>query len=96
MKFLYKFVSDSETAFRRFEKRLLLICSRFVMIVFFRVCLFDLIYSIVGLCGVITMSYLSFLFKQFCNTNVCLLPGLSLDIRLRMMDAHSGLELSIL
>ena len=57
------------------------------MIVFFSVCRFDLIYPIVCLCGVITRSYLSFLIKQLCNTIVCLLPRLSLDIRFRMMGA---------
>ena len=81
------FVSDSETAFLRFENPLFIICFCFVMIVFFRVCLFDLKYPIVRLCGVITRSYLSFLSKQFCNTIVCLLARLSLDIRSRMMGA---------
>ena len=80
------FVSDSETAFRRFESRFLTICFCFVMIIFFRVCLFDLIYPFVCLCGVITRLYLSFLIKQLYKTIVCLLPRLSLDIRYRMME----------
>ena len=84
------FVSDSETALCRFESRFLIISFGFVAFVFFRVCLFDLIYFFVCLCGVITRSYLSFLVKQLFNTNVCLLPRLSLDIRSKMMDAIFG------
>ena len=53
------FVSDSETAFLCFKNRFLIICFCFVMIVFFRVCRFDLIYPIVCLCGVITRSFLN-------------------------------------
>ena len=89
------FVSDSETAFLCFENRFLLICFGFVMIVFFCVCRFDLIYSTVCLCGVITRSYFSSFIKQLCNTIVCLLPRLSLDIRFRMMDAIFGLKVFI-
>ena len=81
------FVSESETAFLDFENRFLIICFCFIMIVFFRVCLFDLVYPIVCRCGVNTRSYLSFLIKQLCITNVCLLPRLSHDIRFRMMGA---------
>ena len=33
---------------------------------------------------------LSFLTKQLCNTIVCLLPRLSVDIRFRVMDAILG------
>ena len=84
------FVSDSETAFLHFESRLFIICFYFVMIIFFRNGLFDLIYPIICLCGVITKSYLSFLIKQLCNTIVCLLPRLYLDIRFRMMNAVFG------
>ena len=84
------FVSDSETAFHRFENSFLIICYCFLMIVFFRVCLFDLIYPIGCLYGVITRSYLSFLIKQLCNTIVCFLPRLSLDISFRMTDAIFG------
>ena len=69
---------------------LLITCFCFLMIVFFCACLFDLINSIVCLCGVITRSYLSFLIKQLFNKIVGLLPRLSLDIRLRMMDAIFG------
>ena len=58
------FVSDSETAFLCFENHFLITCFCFVMIVFFRVCRFDLIYLFVCLCGVNTRSYLSFLIKQ--------------------------------
>ena len=43
------------------------------------------------LCGVITRSFFSSLIKQLCFLIVCLFPKLSLDIRLRMMDAKSGL-----
>ena len=86
------FVSDSETAFLCFENRFLIICFSLVMIVFFRVCRFDLIYPIVCLCDLITRSHLSFLIKQLCNTIVCLLPRLSLDIRFRMMGAIFELE----
>ena len=89
------FVSDFETAFLRFENRFLITCFCFVMIVFFRVCLFDLIYPIFCLCCVVTRWYLSFLMKQLTNTIVCLLPRLSLDIRFRMMKAKFGLEVSI-
>ena len=61
------FISDSETAFCLFEKLLLIICVCFVVIVFFRVRLFDLIYPIVRLCGgVITRSCLLFFLKQLC------------------------------
>ena len=84
------FVSDSETAFLRFENRFLIIGFCFVMIVFFCVCRFGLIYPIVCQCGVITRSYLSFSIKQLCNTIVCFLPRLSLDIRFRMRDAIFG------
>ena len=87
-------MSDSETAFLCFENRFLIICFCFVMIVFFRVCRFDLMYHFVYLCGVIIRSYLSFSNKQLCNTVVCLLPRLSIDIRFRMMDAIFGLESS--
>ena len=87
------FVSDSETAFLCFENCFLIICFCFVMIVFFRVCRFDLIYPIVCLCGVITRSYLLFLIKQLCNTIVCLLPRLTFDITFRMMDAIFGLDI---
>ena len=76
--------SDSETAFRRLENRLLIICFCFVGIDFFRVCLFDLIYPTVCLCSVITRSYLSFFIEQLCNTIICILPRLSLIIRFRM------------
>ena len=86
------FVSDSETAFLCFENRFLIICFCFVMIVFFRVCRFDLIYLIVCLCGVFTKSYLSFLVKLICNTIVCLLPRLTIDRRFRMMGAIIGSE----
>ena len=86
------FVSVSETAFLHFDNRFFIICFCFILIVFFRVYLFDLIYPIVCLCGVITRSYLSFLIKPLCNTIVCLLPRLSLDIRFRMMGAIFGLE----
>ena len=81
------FVSDSENAFLQFENCLFKICFCLVMIVIFCVCLFDLTYPIVGLCGVIARSYVSFLNKQLSDTIVCLLPRLSLDIRFRMMDA---------
>ena len=43
------------------------------------------------LCGVLTRSFLSSLIKQLCIMIVCLFPKLSLDIRLRMMVAKSGL-----
>ena len=79
-------VSDSETAFLSFAKPL---SDKLFLIrydCFFLVCLFDLIYPIVCLCGVITRSYLSFLIKFLSNTIVCLLPRLPLDIRFRMMD----------
>ena len=69
------FVSDSETAFRRFVIRCLIICFCFIMIVFFCVRLFDLIYTIVCLCGMITRSYLSFLIKQLYNMIVCYCIG---------------------
>ena len=74
-------MSDSETAFLHFKNRFLIICFCFVMIVFFCVCLFDLRYPIVCLCGLITRSYFLFLIQQLCNTNVCLLPRLSLGIK---------------
>ena len=84
------FISDSETALCVFENLLLIICLCSVIIVFFRVCLFDLKYPIVWLCGVSTISYLSFLIKQLCNMIVCLLPRLSLDTRFRIMGAIIG------
>ena len=89
------FVSDFEAAFLRFENRFLITCFCFVMIVFFRVCLFDLIYLIFSLCCVVTRSYLLFLMKQLFNKIVCLLPRLSLDIRFRMMKAIFGFKVSI-
>ena len=58
---------------------------------FFGVCLFDLIYAIVRLCGVITRAYL-ILIKQLCSLIACLLPRFSLDIRFRMMDAIIGIK----
>ena len=81
------FVSNSETAFLCFENRVLITCFCFVIIVFFRVCPFDLIYLIVCLCGVIARS---FLIKQLCKTIVYLLPRLSVDIIFRMMGANLG------
>ena len=80
-------MSDSETAFPRFENHFLILCLCFVIIVFFRVCLFDQTFSIVCLCR-------SFLIEQLCNTIVFLLPRLSLHTRFRMMDAIFGLEFS--
>ena len=84
------FVSDSEIAFLRFENRLLIKCFCFVMVVFFRVCLIDIIYPLVCLCGVNTRSYLLFFIKQLCSTISCLLPRLTLDIRFRIIDAIFG------
>ena len=77
-------VSDSETAFRRFENRFLLICFRLLITFFLSVCLFVLMYPIVCLCGVITRSYFLWLILQLCNIIDCLIPKFSLDIRFRM------------
>ena len=51
-------------------------------------------YPNVCLCGVITRSYLSSLIKQLCIMIACLFLKLSLDIRLRMIDAILGLKIS--
>ena len=56
-------VSDSENGWRVFENLFLIIRFCFAIIVFFCICLFDLIDSIFCLCGVITTSYLSFPIK---------------------------------
>ena len=87
-------VFDSETAFLRFENRFIIICFCLLIIFSLSVCLFDLLYPIVCLCGVITRLYLSLLIIQLCNIIVCLFPKLSLDIRFRMMIAILGLEIS--
>ena len=87
-------VSDSETAFLRFENRFLIFCFCLLIIFFLSVCLFVLMHPLVCLCGVITRSYRSSLIKRLCNIIVCLFPKLSLDIRFRMMDAILGLIIS--
>ena len=67
------FISDSETAFLRFENenRLFIICFCFLMIVFFCLCLFDLIYCWSMWCDYKVVSF-AFLIKILCNTIVCL------------------------
>ena len=74
-------VSDSETAFLRFENRFRIICFSLLIIFFLSVCLFNLMYHFVCLCGLITSSYLSSLIIQLCITIVCLFPRLFFDIR---------------
>ena len=91
MKSLCCVCSDSETAFLRFENLFPIICFCLLIIFLLSVCLFVAIYPTDCLCGVITRSNLSSLFKQLCITIVCLFPKLSLDIRFRMMDAKPGL-----
>ena len=59
------------------------------IIVFFRVCLFNLIYPTVCLCRVRTVSYLSSLNKQLWLIIVCLLPKIYFDIRFRRRAAKS-------
>ena len=59
MEFCFALVSDSETAFLRFETRFLIICFVLLIIFFLSVCLFVLMNLFVCLCGVITRSYLS-------------------------------------
>ena len=87
-------VSDSETAFLHFENRFRKICFCLVINFFLKVCRVILMYPIVCLCRVITRSHLSSLIIQLCNIIVCLLLKLSLDIRVRMMDARFGLVIS--
>ena len=84
-------VSDSETAFLRFENHFRIICFCMLIISFLSVCRFVLMFPIVCLCGVITRSYFSSLIIQSCNIIVCLFPELSLDIRFTTMDARVGL-----
>ena len=88
-------VSDSKTAFLRYENCFLIFFFCLLIFFFLSVCLSVLIYLIVCLCGVITKSNLSSLIKQLCNIIVYLFPKLSLDIRFRMMDAISALVISI-
>ena len=87
-------VSDSETAFHRFDNFFLVICFSLLTIFFLGVCLFVLMYPIDCLCGVIMRSYLSSLVKRLCTIIVCLFPKLSLDIRFRMINAIFGLVIS--
>ena len=87
-------VSDSEARFLHFEKRFLIIYFCLLMIFSLSVCLFDLVYPIFFLCGVITRSYHSSLFIQLRIIIVCLFPKLSVDISFRMMDAILGLVIS--
>ena len=72
--------SDSEIAFRFLGNRVFYVCVFFVkMIVFFIVCLFDLIHPIFCLCGVICRFYLvSLLFLDFF-----------FDVNVRIIDAKS-------
>ena len=80
-------VSDSETAFLRFENvfRVIGFCLLKIFLVFFR--RFVQIYPIVCLCGAITGLYFSLFISQLCNMIVCLFPKLSSDIRFRMTGA---------
>ena len=78
-------MADSETAFRVWKifNYLYLFCEY---------CLFSCLFfrsDAFCLCGVITRSFLSFLFKQLWNTIVCLFPRLSLDISVKVMVAIS-------
>ena len=88
-------LSDSETAFLRFENLFCVICLCLLKIFLFIVCLFVRIYPIVCLCGVNRRSFFLLLISQLCSTIACLFPNLFSDRRFRMIDAELLLMISI-